>query len=80
MRAAAGGPRRVLVVSAAPGAEPDARAFEQVVTVVEGFCPQVEVLRPGICALSARGPARYFGGEEALARKITEAVASHGFS
>jgi protein ImuB len=62
------------------GAGPDARAFEQVVTVVEGFCPQVEVLRPGICALSARGPARYFGGEEALARKITEAVASHGFS
>ena len=47
--------------------------------MVEEFCPQVEVLRPGVCALSARGPARYFGGEEALARKITAAVASHGF-
>jgi protein ImuB len=64
---------------AAPGPGPDARAFEQVVTVVEEFCPQVEVLRPGACALSARGPARYFGGEEALARKITAAVASRGF-
>ncbi len=48
-------------------------------TVVEEFCPQVEVLRPGACALSARGPARYFGGEETLARKITEAVLSRGF-
>jgi protein ImuB len=66
--------------AAGPGAGPDARAFEQVVTVVEEFCPQVEVLRPGVCALSARGPARYFGGEEALARKITEALASCGFS
>jgi protein ImuB len=61
------------------GTGPDARAFEQVVTVVEEFCPQVEVLRPGTCALSARGPARYFGGEETLARKITEAALSRGF-
>ena len=39
--------------------------------VVEEFCPRVEVLRPGVCAIGARGPARYFGGEEVLARKIT---------
>jgi protein ImuB len=51
-----------------------------VVTVVEGFCPRVEVLRPGVCAVGARGPARYFGGEEALARKLIEAVASRGFA
>ena len=43
--------------------------------VVEEFCPRVEVLRPGACAIGARGPARYFGGEEALAGKIIEAVA-----
>ena len=81
---AASGPRRVLVAwcPAWPGrdAEPDARAFEPVVAVVEGFCPRVEVLRPGACAVGARGPARYFGGEEALARKIIEAVADHGFA
>ena len=30
-------------------------------------------LRPGACAIGARGPARYFGGEGALAAKIIEA-------
>jgi protein ImuB len=44
-----------------------ARAFEPVVATVEEFCPRVEVLRPGACAIGARGPARYFGGEQALA-------------
>ena len=48
------------------------------VSVVEGFCPQVEVLRPGICAIAVRGPARYFGGEEELARKISETVTGRG--
>ncbi len=61
-------------------AGPDARAFEQVVAVVEGFCPRVEVLYPGACAVGARGPARYFGGEEALARKIIEAAGRRGFA
>jgi protein ImuB len=58
----------------------DARAFEQVVTAVEDFCPVVEVVRPGLCLLSARGPARYFGGEEALARKIAAAVTARGYA
>jgi protein ImuB len=57
----------------------ETRAFGRVVTAVEEFCPVVEVLRPGMCVLGARGPARYFGGEEALARKIAEAVSAHGF-
>ena len=77
-------PARVLAVwcpgwpeEDADGAE--ARAFGHVVTVVEDFCPEVEVLRPGMCVLGARGPARYFGGEDALARKIAEAVAARGF-
>jgi protein ImuB len=79
-----GEPARILAVwcpgwpeEDADGAE--ARAFGHVVTVVEDFCPEVEVLRPGMCVLGARGPARYFGGEDALARKIAEAVAAHGF-
>jgi protein ImuB len=54
--------------------------FGQVVSVVEGFCPRVEVLRPGACAIGARGPARYFGGERALAAKIIAAVADGGFT
>jgi protein ImuB len=55
-----------------------ARLFEQVVIMVTGFCPQVEVAEPGVCAFGARGPARYFGGEAALASKIIAAVAGLG--
>src|SRR5258708_37365198 len=93
MTAIGGAPRGVLVVwcPAWPGqdaggagrageAESDTRAFEQVVAVVEGFRPRVEVLYPGACAVGARGPARYFGGEGALARKIIETVAHRGFA
>ena len=71
-------PPRVLVVY---GPEvPDTRAFEPVVTVVEEFCPRVEVLGPDACAIGARGPARYFGGEEALAAKIIDALARRGLA
>ena len=83
MTSAGGAARRVLVVwcpAWEQDPELDIRAFEQVVTVVEGFCPRVEVLRPGACAIGARGPARYFGGEEALARKIIDVVACLGFA
>jgi protein ImuB len=58
----------------------EARVFEQVLAVVEEFCPRVEVPRPGLCALGARGPARYFGGEDALAGKLAAAMAEHGFA
>lgn len=61
--------------------DPDAgRGFERVVSLVEELCPRVEVLWPGACAIGARGPARYFGGEEALAGKIIEAVTGGGFA
>lgn len=53
----------------------EARAFEPVVVAVEAFTPRVEVVRPGQCALATRGPSRYFGGDEALAAQVTEAVA-----
>jgi len=53
----------------------DARAFEPVVAAVEAFAPRVEVVRPGLCVLAARGPSRYFGGEEALCRQIERSVA-----
>jgi protein ImuB len=33
------------------------------------------VVRPGVCALAARGPARYFGGEERAAEHLVEQVA-----
>src|SRR5262249_54998744 len=48
--------------------------FEPMVTAVEAFGPRVEVARPGTCLLPTRGPARYFGGEEALAGQVAAAV------
>ncbi len=61
--------------------DPDgARDFEQVVSLVEELCPRVEVLHPGACAIGVRAPARYFGGEQALAGKIIETIAGGGFA
>jgi protein ImuB len=57
-----------------PGKE-RARRHERMVTIVTGFCPDVEVVEPGVCAFGARGPARYFGGETALATRIIAALA-----
>ena len=69
--------RQAQAGQAAPG--PAARAFERVVGVVQEFCPRIEVLRPGLCAFGARGPARYFGGEAELARKAADAVSLLGY-
>jgi protein ImuB len=39
----------------------DAREFEPVVAAIEALAPGVEVIRPGRCALAAKGPSRYYG-------------------
>jgi protein ImuB len=82
-----GSARRVLVLRCPDwltGDEPEpaaaARAFEPVVAITAEFCPQVEVLRPGLVAFAARGPSRYFGGEAALAARLAEAVCSGGIT
>ncbi len=62
----------LVVVDADPAR--DARAFEPVVAAVETAAPAVEVLSPGLCALPARGPARYYGSEAAAVTWVTEAV------
>ena len=56
----------------------EARAFEPVVAAVEAFCPRLEIVRAGVCAVATRGPSRYFGGDDTLAAKVTEAVAHVG--
>jgi hypothetical protein len=50
------------------------RSFVKVIDAVESYCPWVTTVRPGICSLPARGPARYFGGEGSLARLIADAT------
>ncbi len=54
----------------------DARAFEPVVAAVEALAPGVEVVRPGLIAVPARGPTRYFGGEPAVAERIVDVVSA----
>ncbi|MEV8516669.1 DNA polymerase Y family protein [Dactylosporangium sp. NPDC051484] len=53
----------------------DMRAFEPVLAAVEAIAAGVQMLRPGACALAARGPARYHGGEAAAAERIVEQIA-----
>ena len=45
----------------------DSRAFEPVITRIEQVTPGVQLIRPGTCAIRARGPSRYYGGEEQAA-------------
>lgn len=57
-------------------ADRDARAFEVVAAAVEEITPGVEVIRPGLVVLASRGPARYFGSEEAVAEHLVDHVAA----
>jgi protein ImuB len=54
----------------------DARAFEPVVAAVEALAPGVEVVRPGLVAVPARGPTRYFGSEPGVAERVVDMVAA----
>jgi protein ImuB len=54
----------------------EARAFEVVARAVETLTPRVVLERPGLCAFLTRGPARYFGGDAALATTVRDAVAA----
>lgn len=57
-------------------AERDARLFEPVVAAVEDLAPGVEVVRPGLVALLARGPVGWFGGEQQAAERLADQVAA----
>ncbi|QNG19552.1 DNA polymerase Y family protein [Rhodococcus triatomae] len=63
---------------AAADADRDARLFEPVAAAVDAVAPGVEVLRPGLVVLSARGVSRYFGSEEAAAERLVDAVSAVG--
>jgi protein ImuB len=54
----------------------DIRAFEPLVQAVETVVAGVEVARPGVVLLPARGPSRHVGSEEALAELIIGQVAT----
>ena len=52
----------------------EARRFARVVSHASEVCPWVHPVRLGVCALPARGPARFFGGEDAVADLLAERV------
>src|SRR5271154_88609 len=52
----------------------EARRFVQVVARAGELCPWAHPVRLGVCALPARGPARFFGGEEAGVSRLAAAV------
>ena len=55
----------------------DARRFESVVTAIAALIPRVEITEPGMLSFLAKGPSRYFGGEAAMAERMT-ALATNG--
>lgn len=56
--------------------EREARAFERVVQAVAEHVPRLECAEPGTLAFLARGPARYFGGDEAMAALVARHAAA----
>ena len=69
---------RLRIVPADPAR--DQRAFAPVVSAIEERAPGVQIIRPGLCALRARGPARFYGGEAEAARVLLEGLAAQGFA
>jgi protein ImuB len=63
-----------IVLAADP--DRDARAFEPVAAAVEALAPRLEVVRPGVLVVAARGPSRYYGGDAAAAALIQAAAAA----
>ncbi len=55
-------------------ADRDAREFEPIVRAVIELSPRLDVIEPGWIGLLARGPSRYFGGDRALAERLTELI------
>src|SRR5690554_509404 len=50
------------------------RVWREVFTAVQKVVPEVAELRPGLCAMRARGPARYYGDETQAARALLECI------
>ncbi|MGI8761030.1 MAG: DNA polymerase Y family protein [Jatrophihabitantaceae bacterium] len=52
----------------------EARAFEPVLAALESIAPGVELTRPGLAAIAARGPTRSFGGETGVLHALSRAI------
>jgi protein ImuB len=53
----------------------EAREFESIIRAVAELSPRLDVVEPGWITLAARGPSRYFGGDQALCERLGEIAA-----
>lgn len=56
----------------------DARAFEPIVAQLEQLVAGVQLMRPGTVAIRARGPVRFYGGEEQAAAALLDGLTVQG--
>ncbi len=56
----------------------ESRAFEALSRAVEVLAPRLVLDRPGLMFVPTRGPARYFGGDEAFATRLLAEVTGVG--
>ncbi|PPI73113.1 DNA polymerase [Rathayibacter rathayi] len=56
----------------------DHRAFEPLMQALEEITPGVQLIRPGLCAIRARGPRRYYGSEQSAAEAILQRLTELG--
>ena len=54
------------------------RRFEPILMAVEHLMPGVQVIRAGMCAVRARGPVRFYGGQEKTAALLIERLRGTG--
>ncbi len=54
----------------------ETRRFEPVVEAVEELVPRVEVVSPGLLFIPVEGAVRFYGGEEALAERVSKELES----
>ncbi|HSO49732.1 MAG TPA: DNA polymerase Y family protein [Acidimicrobiia bacterium] len=54
----------------------ETRRFEQVVLVLEGLIPRVEVVEPGLAFVSVEGAILYYGGEGPLVERVDKELSN----
>ncbi len=74
-------PFPVPALPAAPGRPEEGegrrlRIFARMVDALAEVCPWIDPVRTGVCTLPIRGPARYFGSEDAVLARVIEIVAA----
>jgi protein ImuB len=56
----------------------DQRLFDPLMTRLEELTPGIQLIRPGLAAIRARGPTRYYGGEMAAATGLIDTLRAAG--